>query len=66
LKKILLQERWLRDITKESERNITAKKKCYDQESALGSALIFEKLSSAGESKAGRPENRRRGCFDFT
>jgi len=26
--------------------------------------LILEKLSSAGESKVGRPENRHGGCFD--
>jgi len=32
---------------------------------ALGSVLILEKLSNAGESEAGRPENRHRGCFDL-
>ncbi|ROJ70171.1 hypothetical protein DPX16_13892 [Anabarilius grahami] len=32
--------------------------------SGLGPTFILEKLSSAGESYVGRPENRRGGCFD--
>jgi len=38
--------------------------KGYDWATALGPALILEKLSSAEESQVGRPENRCSGCFD--
>ena len=58
-----MKERWLRDITKEKRsEEYLWKKKGYDQARALGPVLILEKLSSAGETQAGRPENGCRGC----